>query len=222
MLVNQKIITPQTHIFLWDLHDVILTKSFWAWFVVIVTFKRKGEIIRRLNKKTMKILFIFMAECLKLTKKQMISEELLFAAQEANNTALIDLIVTMCSTYVPIKNTLFLIQELSYLGYKHHLGSNIGETVFVRSAEQFSTIFSLFEAFSIPFLSQSKIIKKPNPDFFIAHAEKSGINLENIIFIDDKLVNIIAARSVGMHAIHFKNPAQLRKQLIDWKIITTH
>jgi len=190
--------------------------------MVIIKFKRKREIIRRLNKKTTKILFIFIAERLKLTKRQMISEELLFAAQETNNTALIDLIVTMCSTYVPIKNTLFLIKELSHLGYKHHLGSNIGETVFLHSTKKVASIFSLFEVFSIPFISQSKIIKKPNPDFFIAHAEKSGINLENIIFIDDKLVNIVAARSIGMHAIHFKNPAQLRKQLIDWKIIATH
>ena len=38
-------------------------------------------------------------------------------------------------------------------------------------------------------------------------------NPNRFIFIDDKLINVQAAQSVGMHAIHFKNARQLRKEL---------
>ena len=50
-------------------------------------------------------------------------------------------------------------------------------------------------------------------------AQKNSLQPEQIIFIDDKLANVKAAQSVGMHAIHFKNAKQLRKQLIEWNII---
>ena len=63
------------------------------------------------------------------------------------------------------------------------------------------------------------MIKKPHPDFFISHVQKHNLKPEHIIFIDDKLINVQAAQAVGMHAIHFKNAHQLRRQLQAWKII---
>lgn len=151
----------------------------------------------------------------------MVSEELITAALQSNNHALIALTAEICSSYVPIKNTVALIHELSALGYKHHLGSNIGKTIFEDCANKFPTLFKKFEACSIPFnASPSKLIKKPNTLFFTSHATKYNLTIENIIFIDDKQVNVAAAQSVGMQAIHFRNAKQLRNQLIQWKIIT--
>ena len=218
--MNHPQFSPNTHIFLWDLHDVVLEKSLWSWFMICMRFKRKKEIIKRLDKKTIKIAFTFLLERLKLTKKQLISEELINAAREADNEALIELTIKACSSYAPIKKTVILIQKLSDLGYTHHLGSNIGKTVFDDCAEKFPTIFSTFKDFTIPFESEeSKIIKKPHPDFFYAHIDKHNLQPEQIIFIDDKLTNVHAAQSVGMHAIHFKNAQQLHKQLIKWNIL---
>ena len=37
---------------------------------------------------------------------------------------------------------------------------------------------------------------------------------DNCVFIDDSEPNIVAARRYGMHGIHFKDPAMLRKELI--------
>src|SRR5438128_1030420 len=122
--------SPITHIFLWDLHDVILEKSLWSWLMVCLRFNHKTEIIRKLDKKTIKILCIFLLERLRLTKKQLVSEELIKVAQEAGNHALIELTMRACSSYAPIKKTVAIMHELSRLGYKHHLGSNIGKTVF--------------------------------------------------------------------------------------------
>ena len=43
------------------------------------------------------------------------------------------------------------MHELSKLGYTHHLGSNIGKTVFDDCTEKFPTIFNLFKEVTIPF-----------------------------------------------------------------------
>jgi FMN phosphatase YigB (HAD superfamily) len=212
--MNKPHFSPTTHIFLWDLHDVILEKSLWSWFMVCMRFKRKEELVSRLDKKTLKIAFTFLLERLKLTKKQMVSEELIKAAQDANNDALVELTMKACSSYSPIKKTVALMHELSKLGYTHHLGSNIGKTVFDDCTEKFPTIFGLFKEFTIPFESEElTIIKKPHPHFFNSHTQKHNLQPEQIIFIDDKLANVQAAQAVGMHAIHFKNARQLRKEL---------
>lgn len=214
--MNKVIFCPTTHIFLWDLHDVILQKSLWSWFMICMRFKRKKELIIKLNKKTIKIMFIFLLERLKLTKKQMVSEELIKAAQQAGNDALIELTIQACSSYAPIHKTVAIMKELSQLGYTHHLGSNIGQTVFDDCMEKFASIFSMFKEVTIPFETSlsGKIIKKPHPEFFNTHIEKHHLKAEQFIFIDDKIANVHAARSVGMHAIHFKNARDLRKQLV--------
>ncbi|HEX4068974.1 MAG TPA: HAD-IA family hydrolase [Candidatus Babeliales bacterium] len=217
--MNQPQFSPDTHIFLWDLHDVILEKSLANWFMSCMRFKRKKEIIRHINTKTIKIAFLFLLEKLKFIKKQMVSEELITAAQATNNEALIELTMLVCSSYSPIKKTVTLMQELSDLGYTHHLGSNIGKTVFDDCTQKFPHIFNLFKEATIPFEHATKMIKKPHPDFFHAHIKKHNLQPEQIIFIDDKLINVQAAQSVGMHAIHFKNAHQLRKELIKKNIL---
>jgi FMN phosphatase YigB (HAD superfamily) len=217
---NQPPFSPSTHIFLWDLHDVILTKSLWNWFMICLRYKHKKELISNLDKKSIKIAGAFLLERLKLTKKQMISEELITAARNANNQALVDLTVKTCSSYTPIENTVQIMNELTALGFTHHLGSNIGQTVFNDCAEKFPSIFNVFKGVTIPFESQhATIIKKPHQEFFYAHLNKHNLQPEQIIFIDDKLNNVIAAQSIGINAIHFKNAQQLRNQLIAWNII---
>lgn len=212
--------SPDTHIFLWDLHDVILTKSLWNWLMICLRYKRKKELISNLDKKSIKIAGTFLLKQLKLTKQQMGSEELIAAARNANNQALVDLTVKTCSSYTPIEKTVQIINELTTLGFTHHLGSNIGQTVFDNCVEKFPSIFNVFKSATITFESQhATIIKKPQPEFFYAHINKHNLRPEQIIFIDDKLINVIAAQSIGMHAIHFKNAQQLRTQLTQWNIL---
>lgn len=54
---------------------------------------------------------------------------------------------------------------------------------------------------------------KPLPDIYRAATEISGFAPETALLIDDKLENCDAARTLGMHAIHFESPAQLRASL---------
>jgi FMN phosphatase YigB (HAD superfamily) len=219
--MNKESFSPTTHIFLWDLHDVILEKSLWSWLMICLRFNRKKELLRKLDKHTVKIMFSFLLERLKLTKKQMVSEELIKAAERAENDALIELTIKACSSYAPIKKTVSLMHELSDLGYTHHLGSNIGKTVLDDCTEKFSSIFNLFEGATIPFEcdKSAKIIKKPNLQFFHTHAANYNLKPDQIIFIDDKIANVRAAQAAGMHAFHFKNPQQLRQELVKNNIL---
>jgi len=211
---------PKTHIFLWDLHEVILERNMRSWARICLTFDRKWELIKHLNKKSIIIFLTCILDRLKIIKKQMVSEELVQAAQTTGNDALVQLIIEVCSAYTPIQDTVQLIQELSALGYTHHLGSNIGKTVFDNCVTKFPAIFTIFKGHSIPFDPlKAKMIKKPHPDFFTTHIRKYNLNPAHVIFIDDKLINVQAAQSVGIHGIHFQNTAQLRDQLIKYNIL---
>jgi FMN phosphatase YigB (HAD superfamily) len=85
---------------------------------------------------------------------------------------------------------------------------------------KFPSIFSIFEGTSIPFnSSQAMMVKKPHPDFFTTHLHKYNLKPENIIFIDDKIINVKSAQSVGLYAIQFNNAAQLRDELVKRAIL---
>ncbi len=54
---------------------------------------------------------------------------------------------------------------------------------------------------------------KPLAEIYRAAIDISGFAAETAVFIDDKAENCDAARSFGMHTIHFESPAQLRGAL---------
>lgn len=55
--------------------------------------------------------------------------------------------------------------------------------------------------------------RKPSPDFYLHAVDYLNIDPGNCIFIDDRMVNIEAAVSVGMVGLHFKNADVLKKEL---------
>ena len=55
---------------------------------------------------------------------------------------------------------------------------------------------------------------KPDPRLYRVFCERYSLAPDNCVFIDDSEPNIVAARRYGMHGIHFKDPAMLRKELI--------
>lgn len=215
MKKNRHQFPPEKTVILWDLHEVLLEKSLWRWIILCLTYNRKIELLRKLDKNIVRILLVFILERIQLKKKELVSEELLNAARAADNQALVDLVTTVCSTYTAIEPSVAILKQLSARGYTHHLGSNIGETVFKKCNDTLSDIFSSFSASTIPFYINNKIIKKPNPHFFITHLEKNNLTPEQVIFIDDKKMNTVIAQSLGITAIQFINAAQLEKDLIN-------
>jgi 2-haloacid dehalogenase len=58
-------------------------------------------------------------------------------------------------------------------------------------------------------------VAKPDPRVFEIVAERSGIPLERLVFVDDRQLNVDAAAAVGMDAILFTDAASLRAELRD-------
>jgi len=50
---------------------------------------------------------------------------------------------------------------------------------------------------------------KPDPAIFQIVLEKLGVEAEDSLFVDDRVVNVAGAEAVGMHALHFVGDASL-------------
>jgi 2-haloacid dehalogenase len=61
--------------------------------------------------------------------------------------------------------------------------------------------------------------RKPFPEFYQILFDRYAINPVTALFIDDNLKNIVGAKAVGLNAIHFQSPDQLRQELKDFNII---
>jgi FMN phosphatase YigB (HAD superfamily) len=75
------------------------------------------------------------------------------------------------------------------------------------------TAFNLRQFFDYFICSGYVHEMKPLPDIFRAATDISGFVPATALFIDDKQENCDAARALGMQAIHFESPVQLRASL---------
>jgi putative hydrolase of the HAD superfamily len=53
-------------------------------------------------------------------------------------------------------------------------------------------------------------VAKPDPRAYEIVAERLGVAPGDCLFLDDREVNVLAAREVGMRAEVFRTPAQVR------------
>jgi histidinol phosphatase-like enzyme len=65
----------------------------------------------------------------------------------------------------------------------------------------------------MPILSAAARERKPNMGLFKHAIEKTGIDPSRMIFVDDKLENVLTARSFGMYGIVFDNQSKVIKDL---------
>lgn len=65
-------------------------------------------------------------------------------------------------------------------------------------------------------VSGNERLVKPDYRIFYTFLERYSLDADQCVLIDDSYVNVAAARYVGMKAIHFESPEQLRKELIDF------
>jgi 2-haloacid dehalogenase len=61
--------------------------------------------------------------------------------------------------------------------------------------------------------------RKPFPEFYQKLLSRYNVNPTEALFIDDNLRNVKAAAELGMFSMHFKNADELRKNLIELKVI---
>ena len=58
-------------------------------------------------------------------------------------------------------------------------------------------------------------LEKPDPGFFTTFLERRALRPERCLFVDDLEENVVAARSVGLHAVRQETPETLREVVED-------
>ena len=84
------------------------------------------------------------------------------------------------------------------------------------SAETFPEALKRYEFlqyFKEILVSGKEGMKKPSAEIYELALSRFGIDPATTIFIDDSAKNVAGAEAIGIQAIHFKSPEQLRKEL---------
>lgn len=204
-------------IILWDIHHVLLNRSglikaAWSyphWWRTIT--HSPLALIKDLVGLTIQHFF--------LSKS---SEQFIQRARAHKNPYLEQLITQLVNAQEPKTGMLKIVNELDTARYEQHIGSNIGITPFrqLTDPKQFPSIARLFAPMNLEkslmvSAENGNFVQKPDPQFFEFYLAKNQIELKKqpVIFVDDNAHNVAAAREVGIDAILFENPEQLRAEL---------
>jgi len=71
----------------------------------------------------------------------------------------------------------------------------------------------ILDAFDELIISAEVRLVKPDPRIYQYALQRLGLAPRQAVFIDDLLHNVEGARRYGLHAIHFRQPAQARAEL---------
>ena len=74
-------------------------------------------------------------------------------------------------------------------------------------------LFPFLKFFKDIAISGVEMTKKPDPRFYKILLERNGLNPAKCVFIDDSQVNVHGAQALGLEAIRFESPEQLRSAL---------
>lgn len=113
------------------------------------------------------------------------------------------------SMLTPIEANVELLPQLKKDGYGLYAISNFHEAAFAYILEQYGWL-SLFDGMVISF--QHRLLK-PEPQIYRQLLTGHGLRGEECLFIDDVPANVEGARRVGMDAILYESPSQLRREL---------
>lgn len=95
-------------------------------------------------------------------------------------------------------------------GLRTAILSNMGDSVL----ESILQAYSWINNFDVLVWSFQLHMAKPDPAIYLHTLQKLGTQPEETLFIDDKLVNVEAARALGMQSIVFTTVDQLRSDLL--------
>ena len=73
--------------------------------------------------------------------------------------------------------------------------------------------FPFLQSFDGAVVSAHERVIKPDPAIYRILLERYGLSAPDCIFVDDSARNVEAARGVGMKAVHFVEPIDLRAEL---------
>jgi putative hydrolase of the HAD superfamily len=82
------------------------------------------------------------------------------------------------------------------------------------------TSLNFEDVFDEMIISAEVGLMKPDPRIYHLALEKLGVRPEEAVFLDDMLINVQAARSIGMSAIQFTQPEKTLEELTQFLIDT--
>jgi 2-haloacid dehalogenase len=108
-------------------------------------------------------------------------------------------------------DSVMILEELRTLPVALLALSNWGRETFA-VAEPRLSFLRFFDGLVI---SGREGVVKPDPAIFELLCARHGVDPGSAVFIDDSVANIATAESLGFHTVHFADPGQCRRELID-------
>lgn len=112
----------------------------------------------------------------------------------------------------PIEGTVEVFKELKDSGrYKIYALTNWSQETFPIALER----YPFLHWFDGRLVSGEEMTRKPFLDIYEKLIQKFSIDPTKALFTDDNPRNLKPAEQIGMKTIHFKDPVQFRKELVD-------
>lgn len=115
----------------------------------------------------------------------------------------------------PIEGSVQILKEVKQKGCKVYALSNWNAELYQRTAND----FPFLDWFDGKIISSKEKMKKPDENIYHRLFERFSIRPETAVFIDDNAANIATAERLGLSAILFTTPEDLRQQLVTRKIL---
>jgi 2-haloacid dehalogenase len=109
----------------------------------------------------------------------------------------------------PIEENVALLRGLKAAGRPVYALSNFATVKFAIARQ----MFDFLNEFDQAVISGHVGVVKPNPRIYEILFKRIGRRPEELVFVDDSLKNVEAARALGMPAIHFRPGVDLRSEL---------
>ena len=114
-----------------------------------------------------------------------------------------------------LQGTVEILKELKQAGYRLYGLSNWSAETFPRARER----HDFFDLLDDMVISGEVGHVKPHPEIFQILLDRIGRPAPECLFIDDAIANIEQAQKMGFATIHFQSPEQLRRRLVELKIL---
>lgn len=118
------------------------------------------------------------------------------------------------ASYRMNKGALRFIKQAKAKGITLYLFSNSSMELIERPYRQ----FKLMNYFEYAFFSHKMGFAKPSAEAFALVMKKIKICPQNVLFIDDKEKNLLAAKELGFHTYLFKNSEDFPKILVEYNL----
>ncbi len=216
---------PQQIEFAWDIHDVLMQPNKGKMAKAIVKHGGSSAIALGFRLLGDKINYAFTQEVgqaeqlfrdIKQAMKNSGTAQTCYPVLNAYDPVLAEASLKVAAQLSPIPGMSELITELHIRGYTQRVCSNIGTQEFVRLKKKHRTLFEKFDGGKTVSYSAdgTPSTKKPEINYFIEYQNMYNPDRsKTIIFIDDKIENVIAAEQAGFVAILFISAVQLRADL---------